>query len=181
MQNYTNWICVQRWNKESRNHLLKVFIAVTRVSPHVPCYLYVCTCGPSGVGRPFIEVLVFSQTKSAEFRQTKHKVSGLLKRTRSEPSVGVQRSHSSLAVLILKIGKFCLKMERDACQGMPWALKQAHNIWEIDVTREGFVIGAHVHIVLFFLRTWWIELVQNWSEWHEKCNSRTLNTSLNVK
>lgn len=52
-------------------YYIKVFIAVTRVFPHLPRYLYVCTCGRSGVGRLFMAVLVFSQTK--------HEVSGLLK------------------------------------------------------------------------------------------------------
>lgn len=43
-----------------------------------------------------------------------------------------------------EIGKFRLKVEWDSCQGMPCALKGAHNIWEIDVTWETFMSSVHM-------------------------------------
>lgn len=120
-------------------------------SPHVLCYLCVCTCGRSGAARPFIGVLAFSRVKSSEFRQTKHKFPRFWKDV-----AGAKRVRPALAFTsnadFWKSEKFRLKTERDPCQGMPWALKQAHNVWEIDVTRGAYMSSEHMRssACLFF-------------------------------
>lgn len=70
-------------------------------------------------------------------------------------------------------------MERDPCQGLPWAWKQAHNIWEIDVTREAFTSSEHMcTLVCLFLG--WNELMSNRSGTHEKSISHTLGDTLKI-
>lgn len=53
-----------------------------------------------------------------------------------------------------EIGKFHLKKERNRCQRMPCALKQAHNTGEIDVTFEAFMSSEHMCLLvcLFFVQ-----------------------------
>lgn len=125
-------------------------------SPHVLCYLCVCTCGRSGAARPFIGVLAFSRVKSSEFRQTKHKFPRFWKDVAGAKRVRPALAFTSNNADFWKSEKFRLKTERDPCQGMPWALKQAHNVWEIDVTRGAYMSSEHMRssacLFFFFCR-----------------------------
>lgn len=111
----------------------------------MPCYLCVCTCGRSGAAQPFIQVLAFSRVKSSEFRQTKHKFPRFLKDVARAKRVRPALTFTSNNADFWKSEKFRLKTERGPCQGMPWALKQARNVWEIDVTHEAYMSSEHMH------------------------------------
>lgn len=78
---------------------------------------------------------LFRQMKSARLNT---RLQGF-KKSWPGPSKWVQPWYSDPTMLILKSeNSVWRRVERDSCQGMPCALKRAHNIWEIDVTWETY-------------------------------------------
>lgn len=151
------------WSEESRNHLFPKSIPRCHTC-FAPCAVLPLWPQMWSLWSDLSSRFLFSVRQSlATLDRLNTKFQGFLKDVVWAKCGGPALAFTSSNADSENRKKFCLKMERDACQGMPWALKQAHNTWEIDVTREAFLSLEHMCTCFFFffsflLQTGWIKL-----------------------